>query len=109
VSIPIIASINCVYSHEWIAFAEQLQDAGADAIELNMFFLPSDFNRSVADQEQMYFKIIEKLMDSVSIPIALKISYYFSNLGQMIQRLSENRNCRVGLVQPLFQSGYRHR
>lgn len=89
VSIPIIASINCVYSHEWIAFAQQLQDAGADAIELNMFFLPSDFNRSLADQEQMYFKIIEKLIDSVSIPVSLKISYYFTNLGQMIQRLSK--------------------
>ena len=89
VSIPVIASVNCVYSHEWIAYAEQLQDAGADAIELNMFFLPSDFNRTVAEQEQMYFKIIEKLIDSISIPIALKISYYFSNLGQMIQRLSK--------------------
>jgi dihydroorotate dehydrogenase (fumarate) len=89
VSIPIIASINCVYSHEWVAFAQQLQDAGADAIELNMFFLPSDFNRSIAEQEQMYFQIIEKLIESVSIPISLKISYYFSNLGQMIQRLSK--------------------
>ncbi len=88
VSIPIIASINCVYSHEWISFAEEIQQAGADAIELNMFFLPSDFKRSVADQERMYFKVIEKLVGTVSIPVSLKISYYFSNLGQMIQRLS---------------------
>ena len=90
VSVPIIASINCVYSHEWISFAQQIEEAGADAIELNMFFLPSDFSRSSQEQESMYFKVIEKLLDRVSIPIALKISYYFSSLGQMIQRLSNS-------------------
>jgi dihydroorotate dehydrogenase (fumarate) len=88
VSVPIIASINCTYSHEWISFAQQLQEAGADAIELNMFFLPSDFDRSSQQQERMYFEVIERLLAAVSIPIALKISYYFSSLGQMIQRLS---------------------
>jgi dihydroorotate dehydrogenase (fumarate) len=90
VSVPIIASINCVYSHEWISFAQQIEEAGADAIELNMFFLPSDFSRSSQEQELMYFKVIERLLESVSIPIALKISYYFSSLGQMIQRLSNS-------------------
>ncbi len=89
VSIPIIASINCVYSHEWIAFTEQIQASGADAIELNMFFLPSDFSRSSAEQERMYFEIIDKLTRTVSIPVALKISHYFSSLGQVIQRLSK--------------------
>jgi dihydroorotate dehydrogenase (fumarate) len=90
VSIPVIASINCVYSHEWIAFAKKLQDAGADALELNMFFLPSDFDRTTEEKERAYFQIIEKVQNIVSIPIALKISYYFSNLGPMIQQLSES-------------------
>ncbi|PID39219.1 MAG: diguanylate cyclase [Proteobacteria bacterium] len=89
VSIPVIASVNCVFSHEWVAFAEQIQDAGADAIELNMFFLPSDFSRSSEEQERMYFEVVDKLVKTVSIPIALKISHYFSSLGQMIKRLSE--------------------
>lgn len=89
VSIPVIASINCVYSHEWIAFAHQLEKAGADALELNMFFLPTDFNRTTEEKEKAYFQIIEKVKDTVSIPISLKISYYFSNLGPMIQKLSE--------------------
>jgi dihydroorotate dehydrogenase (fumarate) len=89
VSIPVIASINCVYSHEWTSFAKQLQDAGADALELNMFFLPSDFDRTTEEKEQAYFQIIEKVRKEVSIPIALKISYYFSNLGPMIQQLSD--------------------
>jgi dihydroorotate dehydrogenase (fumarate) len=89
VSIPVIASINCVYSHEWTSFAKQLQTAGADALELNMFFLPSEFDRTSEEKEKAYFQIIEKVQKEVSIPIALKISYYFSNLGPMIQQLSE--------------------
>jgi len=89
VSIPVIASINCVYSHEWTSFAKQLQTAGADALELNMFFLPSEFGRTTEEKEKAYFQIIEKVQKEVTIPIALKISYYFSNLGPMIQKLSE--------------------
>jgi len=88
VDIPVIASINCVYSHEWTAFAHQLEKAGADALELNMFFLPSDFERTAREQEDAYFEIINKITNAVSIPVALKISFYFSNLGPMIQRLS---------------------
>jgi len=89
VSIPVIASINCVYSHEWTSFAKKLQTAGADAIELNMFFLPTEFGRTSEEKEKAYFQIIEKIQKEVSIPISLKISYYFSNLGPMIQKLSE--------------------
>ena len=89
VSIPVIASINCVYSHEWTSFAKQLQSAGADALELNMFFLPTEFGRTSEEKEKAYFRIIEKVQKEVTIPIALKISYYFSNLGPMIQKLSE--------------------
>lgn len=89
VSIPVIASINCVYSHEWTSFAKQLQTAGADALELNMFFLPTEFDRTTEEKEKAYFQIIDKVQKEVTIPIALKISYYFSNLGPMIQKLSE--------------------
>jgi dihydroorotate dehydrogenase (fumarate) len=89
VSIPVIASVNCVYSHEWTSFARQLQEAGADALELNMFFLPSEFDRTTEEKEKAYFEIIEKVRQVVTIPIALKISYYFSNLGPMIRQLSE--------------------
>jgi dihydroorotate dehydrogenase (fumarate) len=89
VSIPVIASINCVFSHEWTSFARQLQSAGADALELNMFFLPTEFGRTSEEKEKAYFEIINKIREEVSIPIALKISHYFSNLGPMIQKLSE--------------------
>ena len=89
VSIPVIASVNCVYSHEWTAYAKHLESAGADALELNMFFLPSDLTRGSHEKEEAYLKIVEKVQKEVSIPIALKISYYFTDLGPMIQELSK--------------------
>ena len=89
VSLPVIASINCTYSHEWTQYAEKFQSAGADGLELNMFFLPLNFSRSGEEMEKIYFETVEKLRKAVSIPIALKISHYFTNLGPMIQRLSE--------------------
>jgi len=89
VSIPVIASVNCTYSHEWASYARALESAGADALELNAFYLPSDMSRTSVEQEQRYFDLVERVLREVSIPVALKISYYFSSLGLMIQRLSE--------------------
>ena len=85
-----IASINCFfYSVEWLSYAVNLQRAGADALELNMFFPPTDFKHSREEKEALYFKIAEKVTQAVSIPVALKISPYFTDLGPMIQRLSK--------------------
>ncbi len=89
VSIPVIASVNCMYSHEWVSFAREIQSAGADALELNMFFMPSDLERNAQEQEQNYFDVIAKVRQQVTIPIALKMGYHFSNLGRMIIKLSE--------------------
>jgi dihydroorotate dehydrogenase (fumarate) len=86
--IPIIASINCVSANEWTSFAKRIQEAGADALELNVFVMPSDTNRTAADNEKVYFDVIEKVKKEVTIPVALKISYYFSNLAQFITKLS---------------------
>lgn len=88
VHIPVIASINCVTSQKWTYFAKEIQDAGADALELNLFILPTDFERSAADNEKLYFDIVNEVLKVVTIPVLLKISYYSSNLGQMIQKLS---------------------
>jgi dihydroorotate dehydrogenase (fumarate) len=95
-SIPVIASVNCVYSHEWTAFARRIAEAGADALELNMFFLPSDFSRSAQEQTEAYLRVVDKVLAAVSIPVALKISHYFTDLGPMIQKLS--RTGVAGLV-----------
>ncbi|MBR8538257.1 dihydroorotate dehydrogenase-like protein [Carboxylicivirga sediminis] len=89
VNIPVIASVNCITSHNWPAYARNLQDAGADAIELNIFSLPSDTDRKGLDNEQVYFDIIEAVLKEVNIPVAIKISHYFSNLADIITRLSK--------------------
>lgn len=88
VSIPIIASINCISDTEWITFAKQIEDAGADALELNVFVLPSDPGREAAQNEAVYFDIVQKVLKVVTIPVALKISYYFSSLAKTITKLS---------------------
>ncbi|MFU8842287.1 MAG: dihydroorotate dehydrogenase-like protein [Bacteroidales bacterium] len=88
VSIPIIASINCVSSAEWTSFARKMQDAGADAIELNIFVLPSDPKKLPEQNEQVYFDISQAIMKEVSIPVSVKTSYYFSGLAKTMLKLS---------------------
>lgn len=87
-TIPIIASINCISDKEWISFAKKIQIAGADALELNISFLPSDDEKTSEQHEKMYFSIIEKIKEHIDIPIALKMSYYSSGLANLIKRLS---------------------
>lgn len=88
VSIPIIASINCVSSFEWTSFANKIEEAGADALELNIFILPSDPQNSGAENEQVYFDIVMAVLKEVKIPVALKISYYFTGLAKTTLKLS---------------------
>lgn len=89
VKIPIIASINCVTAQKWPDFAKRIQEAGADALELNIFALPSDFNRTAQENDKLYFDIIEKVTSLVKIPVAVKISHYNASLASFIKRLSE--------------------
>ncbi len=88
VNIPIIASINCVSGHEWPYYAQRFEEAGADALELNIFVLPTNMNRTAEQNEQVYFDVAEKVKKEVSIPVSLKISYYSAALAPFISRLS---------------------
>lgn len=88
-SIPVIASVNCVSSNEWVDFSMKFQEAGADALELNIFNLPSDSKKSARDIEEAYFNIIKKLKEKISIPIAVKLSPYFTNVSEMIHKLDK--------------------
>jgi len=88
ISIPVIASINCVSAEEWTSFAKNIQQAGADALELNIFVIPSDVDKEAADYEKLYFDILEKVKKEISIPIALKISSHFSGLANFVKKLS---------------------
>ncbi len=89
VSIPVIASINCKALHEWSHFTKKIEQAGADALELNIFVLPSDVSKSAQDIENTYFKVIEDVRKKISIPLVVKMSYFFTNLGAMIQKISQ--------------------
>lgn len=84
--IPVIPSINCYTSHGWTGFARNMEEAGADAIEINVFFLPVDRKKSSAESEKLYFELIEKLKQTIKIPVALKIGFRFSNILHMIDQ-----------------------
>ncbi|MCU0362082.1 MAG: dihydroorotate dehydrogenase-like protein [Bacteroidales bacterium] len=84
--IPVIASINCYSSRGWTDFARSIEGAGADAIEINLFFLPHSRKQSGADSEKMYFEIIENLAGTIKIPISIKIGFRFSNILYMIDQ-----------------------
>ena len=89
VKIPIIASINCVTSQKWIYFAREIEDAGADALELNLFFLPSDKKRGEREIAEITNEVITKVKGRVSLPLSLKISPYQSNLMNYIESIDK--------------------
>ncbi|HZK94606.1 MAG TPA: dihydroorotate dehydrogenase-like protein [Prolixibacteraceae bacterium] len=89
VEIPIIASINCVSSQKWTYFAKEIEKAGADALELNLFFLPSDNLRGEKEIMETTFDIISKVKGIVRIPVALKISSFQSNLIRYVQHIDQ--------------------
>jgi dihydroorotate dehydrogenase (fumarate) len=91
VGIPIIASINCTSDSKWIHYAKDMENAGADALELNISLLPSDPFTDAEDNEDLYFKIIDKVREVVKIPLAVKISYYSAELSQLIYNLSASK------------------
>jgi len=80
VGIPVIASVNCVSSQKWTYFAREIEKAGADALELNLFFLPSDSKRGEKEIADITFEIISKVKRTIKIPVTLKISAFQSNL-----------------------------
>ena len=86
--IPIIASINCKNAGEWVDFAKKMANAGADAIELNIFNIPADQEYTSSDYEKVYFDIIHEISQKISIPISIKVSPYFSGLANFMTRLS---------------------
>jgi dihydroorotate dehydrogenase (fumarate) len=87
VSIPIIASINCVKSDEWIDFAKRIEKAGADALELNIYFLPIDKEKGPGEYEQAYLDLVSRVKEKTSLPIMVKIGHGFSNITWMVNQL----------------------
>lgn len=87
-SIPVIGSINCFSYENWLTYAKQFQDAGCDALELNMAIMPFETSLSTDDVERTFSNIIQSLKKSIDIPISIKVGHYFTDLAKFMQQLS---------------------
>ncbi len=89
VKIPIIASLNGSSTGGWTQYAKAIQQAGADALELNIYYIPTDMNKTSVEIEQTYLDILRAVKSSVSIPVAVKLSPFFTNFANMAKRLEQ--------------------
>jgi len=89
VEIPIIASLNGDSPGGWTQYAQQMQQAGADAIELNIYYIPTDIHLGSHQVEQNYLDILQAVKSAVTIPVAVKLSPFFSSLANMAAQLVE--------------------
>lgn len=89
VDIPIIGSLNGVSTGGWIEYARKIEEAGADALELNIYYIPTDIHLTSAEVEQMYVDIVRDVKSCISIPVAVKVSPHFSATANMADRLAK--------------------
>jgi len=87
VKIPVIASINGSTKGGWTEYAKKMQQAGADALELNIYYIPTDPNVTAADVEKLYVELVQSVKGVVTIPVAVKLGPYFSSLANMAAKL----------------------
>lgn len=85
--VPIIASLNGMTNEGWVDYARLLQDAGAHALELNVYYIPADVDTMGADVEQRYVEVLNAVKSAVTIPVAIKLGPYFSAFGSMARIL----------------------
>lgn len=103
VDIPIIASVNCVSGAEWTTFAKDFEEAGADAIELNIFYLPTDRNEKPGVVEQLYLNVLKKVRMEVSIPVSVKFGINHSNIIGMADKLKANGAAGVVMFNRFYE------
>ncbi|MCK5155797.1 MAG: dihydroorotate dehydrogenase-like protein [Spirochaetales bacterium] len=89
-SIPVIASINCLRPGSWLEYAHRFQEIGADALEMNMFILPSNSVETGREIEQKYIDLIKNLKNRLVIPLALKLGTYFSGMANFMKQLDDS-------------------
>jgi dihydroorotate dehydrogenase (fumarate) len=87
--IPVIASLNGVSTGGWIEYARQIEEAGADGLELNVYYLPTSLGMDGTEVEQLYLDILRDVKKTVNLPVAMKLSPYFSATANMAKRLVE--------------------
>lgn len=87
ISVPVIASVNCVSPEGWPKFAKAIQEAGADAIELNIAIFPFNASKASEEIEKLYVDILTEVKKQVTIPVSVKLGYYFTNLCSVGNKL----------------------
>ena len=106
VDIPVIASLNGITNDGWINYAHQMEQAGADGLEINIFLIPGDVLLSGADVEYRYLNIIDEVKNTVKIPVAVKLNPYFSAMGNMAKRMQEYRADALVLFNRFYQPDF---
>jgi dihydroorotate dehydrogenase (fumarate) len=101
--IPVIASLNGVSNQGWIDYAAELQQAGADALELNVYYIAADIEESAGLVEQRYLQMLEHLLDTVDIPVAVKISSQFSSPLHFARQLQQTGVKGIALFNRFYQ------
>ncbi len=104
--IPVIASLNGISLDGWVEHGKMLQQAGADALELNVYYLSTNFNESGSDVENRYVQLLRELRGAVDIPIAMKLSPYFSALPNFIKTLEHEGANGVVLFNRFYQPDF---
>jgi dihydroorotate dehydrogenase (fumarate) len=89
VHIPVLGSLNGVSSGGWIEYAQKIQDAGADGLELNLYYLPTDVDLTSSQLEDNYIKLVSDVRTKVKIPLAVKLAPYFTALPHFARRLAD--------------------
>ena len=103
VRIPIIASLNGSKPGEWTRYARQIQQAGADAIELNLYSIPTDFDLTAEKIEQGYLQVVRDVKSVVTIPVAVKLGPFFTNFGRMAKGLEKEGANGIVLFNRFYQ------
>jgi dihydroorotate dehydrogenase (fumarate) len=106
VAIPIIASLNCKALGNWTDFAQQIEAAGADALELNIYCIPTNMDQSSEQIEALYLTILDIVKSAVKIPVAVKLSPYFTNLANLARRLDTSGADALVLFNRFYQPDF---
>ena len=101
--IPIIASLNGVSTGGWIRYAKEMEEAGADALELNVYYIPTSLDMTSELVENLYLNVLRDVKTAVSIPIQMKLSPYFSAMGNMARRLTDEGADGLALFNRFYQ------
>lgn len=103
VNIPVIGSLNGVSAGGWVKYARMIQEAGADALELNVYYLPTDPDLPGTEVEQMMVDVVKAVRQEVSIPLAVKMAPFFSSIPNMAKRLAETGANALVLFNRFYQ------